>query len=74
MNRYSLLNKYKKYQGVVTPLGIINDQKNEVIFVLDKNILTFEEVAIHSLKNDETIGIPVNFISYFNNRIIIYNL
>lgn len=43
--------------GSVGPFGIINDEKKEVIVILDKEILTGEKLNFHPNRNTATIQI-----------------
>ena len=44
--------------GVVSPIGLVNDTNNKVIFIVDKNIWMAEEICCHPNVNTETLQIP----------------
>ncbi|MHA2180231.1 MAG: YbaK/EbsC family protein, partial [Promethearchaeota archaeon] len=44
--------------GAVSPLGLINDKENKVIFLIDEQIWNAEEVCCHPNINTETLQIP----------------
>ena len=44
--------------GAVSPLGLINDRENEVIFWIDQNIWNAELICCHPNINTETLQIP----------------
>jgi Ala-tRNA(Pro) deacylase len=53
--------RLKKYLGVspgsVSPLGIVNDEKREVVVLLDKEILAGEKMNVHPNVNTATLQI-----------------
>ena len=44
--------------GAVSPIGLVNDTDNRVIFIVDKNIWNAEEICCHPNINTETLQIP----------------
>ncbi len=44
--------------GAVSPLGLVNDRDNRVIFIIDKEIWNAETVCCHPNINTETLQIP----------------
>lgn len=44
--------------GAVSPLGLINDSTNRVIFIIDENMWNTEEICCHPNINTETLQIP----------------
>jgi len=44
--------------GAVSPIGLVNDTTNRVIFIVDKNIWNAEEICCHPNVNTETLQIP----------------
>jgi len=44
--------------GAVSPIGLVNDTNNKVIFIIDKNIWNAEEICCHPNINTETLQIP----------------
>ena len=42
----------------VSPIGLVNDTKNKVVFIVDKEIWNAEEVCCHPNANTETLQIP----------------
>jgi len=44
--------------GAVSPIGLVNDTDNRVIFMVDKNIWNAEEICCHPNVNTETLQIP----------------
>ena len=57
--------------GAVSPLGLINDKENKVIFWIDENIWNAEIICCHPNINTETLQIPKvdfhNLIKLTNN-------
>ncbi len=52
------LEKYLKLvSGSVSPFGIINDEKREVIVILDRDILVDEKLNFHPNRNTATVQI-----------------
>ena len=50
--------------GSVTPFGLIFDQQQKIIFILDKDFASASFVNFHPLRNDMTITLaPVQFLS-----------
>lgn len=70
-----LRNTLKLEQGSVTPLGLINDLKHEVIVLID-NILINEYVLVHPLVNTKTISLRmkdlIRLIEYLKNEYLFY--
>ncbi|MBA7643847.1 Prolyl-tRNA editing protein ProX [subsurface metagenome] len=46
--------------GAVSPIGLVNDINNEVIFIVDESIWNAEEICCHPNDNTETLQIPGN--------------
>jgi len=46
--------------GSVSPLGLINDRKNETIFIVDEEVWNAAEICCHPNINTETLQIPHN--------------
>ncbi|MHA2039253.1 MAG: prolyl-tRNA synthetase associated domain-containing protein, partial [Promethearchaeota archaeon] len=44
--------------GAVSPIGLVNDIHNKVIFIVDEQIWNAEEVCCHPNINTETLQIP----------------
>lgn len=44
--------------GAVSPIGLVNDAENKVIFIVDKEIWDADEVCCHPNVNTETLQIP----------------
>jgi Ala-tRNA(Pro) deacylase len=44
--------------GAVSPIGLVNDINNEVIFMVDKDVWMAEEICCHPNVNTETLQIP----------------
>jgi len=44
--------------GAVSPIGLVNDTNNKVIFMIDEEIWNAEEVCCHPNINTETLQIP----------------
>jgi Ala-tRNA(Pro) deacylase len=44
--------------GAVSPIGLVNDTENKVIFIVDKEIWDADEVCCHPNVNTETLQIP----------------
>jgi len=44
--------------GAVSPIGLVNDTNNDVIFMIDEEIWNAEEVCCHPNINTETLQIP----------------
>jgi len=61
------LNQYLGVKpGAVSPLALINDTKNEVVFYIDQNLLKQEILNFHPLINTLTISLKVSdFKNYF---------
>ena len=59
--------------GSVTPLGLINDQNNEIKFFLDKKILYHKKVNFHPLVNTSTVSLNTKDFLLFmkkNNKLV----
>ena len=53
--------------GSVSPLALVNDQNNKVIFYIDKKLLNEEILNFHPLVNHLTISLKISdFKSYLN--------
>lgn len=68
------LNKYLGLKpGSVTPFGVINDSKDEVIVLLDKDLVGLDKINFHPNTNTATITISysdlIKFLEYEGNRI-----
>jgi Ala-tRNA(Pro) deacylase len=52
----------KKYLGLtagaVSPLGLINDKENQVVFVIEKQLWQSESIVVHPNVNTESLKIP----------------
>jgi len=63
--------------GAVSPLGLINDRENRVIFWIDQNIWNAELICCHPNINTETLQIPKdgfhNLIKFTNNSFEVKN-
>ncbi|MHA2006548.1 MAG: prolyl-tRNA synthetase associated domain-containing protein [Promethearchaeota archaeon] len=46
--------------GAVSPIGLVNDTDNKVIFIVDKIIWNAKEICCHPNVNTETLQIPGN--------------
>lgn len=61
--------------GSVTPLGIINDNKNKVLLILDQDIVN-KKILVHANINTKTISIEFSdlkkIIEYTNHNYILY--
>lgn len=70
-----LRNILKLEQGSVTPLGLINDLKHEVVVLID-NVLINEFVLVHPLVNTKTISLRmkdlIRLIEYLKNEYLFY--
>jgi len=44
--------------GAVSPIGLVNDIEDKVIFMVDENIWNAEEICCHPNVNTETLQIP----------------
>lgn len=44
--------------GAVSPLGLVNDTDNKVLFMIDKDIWSANEICCHPNVNTETLQIP----------------
>ncbi len=52
--------------GSVTPYGLINDQGHQVTFLLDKELMRYDLVNFHPLRNDMTVSVSTpQFLAYF---------
>jgi Ala-tRNA(Pro) deacylase len=60
--RFADENSLKKYLGLtagaVSPLGLINDKENRVIFIIEKEIWHSESIVAHPNVNTESLKIP----------------
>jgi Ala-tRNA(Pro) deacylase len=64
-NADNLMEKLKLIPGSVTPYGLMHDDKNEVLFILDQDFLKQDLVNFHPLRNDMTVGMPTqSFLSF----------
>ena len=59
--------------GSVTPFGVINDSKNEVIVLLDRDLVGLDKINFHPNTNTATITISysdlLKFLEYEGNRV-----
>ena len=46
--------------GSVTPLGLINDTEHTVNFIIDKDVMSMEKIAIHPCINTATVIIKLS--------------
>ena len=64
--------------GAVSPIGLVNDTEDKVIFMVDKKIWNAEEICCHPNVNTETLQIPKadfhKLIKATNTKIEIKNL
>ena len=44
--------------GAVSPIGLVNDSSNRVVFIIDELVWNAEEVCCHPNVNTETLQIP----------------
>ncbi len=44
--------------GAVSPIGLVNDVQDKVIFIVDKNVWNADEICCHPNINTETLQIP----------------
>lgn len=51
--------------GAVSPLGLINDRKNQCKLVLDKGMFEYESINFHPLDNSMTVSISSNDLKRF---------
>lgn len=59
-----MLQFLKLTPGSVTPFGLIFDEQQKVLFVLDQDFLTASFVTFHPLRNDMTIALtPQHFLA-----------
>ncbi len=56
-NEDALFNYLKVKRGSCTPLGLYFDRENRVQFLIDKDILSYDEIAVHPLTNTKTLVI-----------------
>ena len=55
--------------GSVTPFGLINDKRNDVVFYLDKGFLSNDSLNFHPLTNTSTINLQTkDFINFLNDN------
>ena len=60
------LNKYLGIKpGSVSPFALLNDQKNDVVFYLEKNLYNSELINFHPLINTLTITMPTKIFIEF---------
>lgn len=63
---HDLKEKLKLTPGSVTPYGLIHDLKREVAFFVDSELLGYEVVNFHPLRNDMTLGMKTSlFLKFF---------
>lgn len=64
--------------GSVTPLAVINDTKNQVELIVDKNIMDWDTIHCHPMINTATISIsPTDFkkfIEYTNHDLKVMSI
>ena len=70
--RFASAERLLKYLGLtpgsVSPLGLINDSKKEVEFVLDTELASQDKIYIHPNINTATLGIKIkDFKNFLNN-------
>ncbi|MFX1311444.1 MAG: prolyl-tRNA synthetase associated domain-containing protein [Promethearchaeota archaeon] len=44
--------------GAVSPIGLVNDIEDKVIFIVDENIWNAKEICCHPNVNNETLQVP----------------
>lgn len=53
--------------GSVTPYALINDKEHKVKFLLDKDIMNYDLVNFHPLRNDMTLNVSLkHFLKFFD--------
>jgi Ala-tRNA(Pro) deacylase len=64
--------------GSVTPFGLIHDPEGVVTFILDQDILGYETVNFHPLRNDMTTGVTsqdfLRFLKHIQHEPLIMKL
>jgi Ala-tRNA(Pro) deacylase len=64
--------------GSVTPLGLINDSKGEVVVVVDRDLLRYEALGFHPNVNRATLVIPTEgfrrFLEHCGNKVRVVEL
>lgn len=55
-NPQELDEKLRLIPGAVTPYALLHDTKGEIACVLDRDLLQFDTVNFHPLRNDMTLG------------------
>lgn len=53
------------YPGSVTALAIINDTEGQVAFVMDQDLMDYETVNVHPLRNDMTTNVATKDLLAF---------
>ncbi len=57
--------------GSVSPLGLINDQENQVKVLIDEDIIDYEQICIHPNTNEASVLLSINdfkkFLKWSNN-------
>lgn len=60
--------------GAVSPFGLINDARKEVVVVLDQDLKTAERVNFHPNVNTATVGVSVKdfekYLAWCGNRVL----
>ena len=67
-----LKEKLNVIKGAVSPFAVVNDKASEVVFCIDKDLLSKELINIHPLRNDKTVSIAPNdlmsFLDHVNHK------
>ena len=68
------LYKYLKLsKGAVTPLGVLNNEENNVIVIIDNNILNYDIIGVHPNDNSATVWLNItDLIKLIRKNSIIY--
>ena len=68
-NADELLRMLGVVPGSVTPYGLMNDKTSQVNFLLDKELLQYELVNFHPLRNDMTVSVSLHQFLHFFDKI-----
>jgi Ala-tRNA(Pro) deacylase len=71
--------KYLKVTpGSVSPFGLINDLEKVVTFIIDNELLTRDELALHPNINTQTLVLKIEdfkkFLTWTKNKILFLDL
>ena len=65
-NKDDLLEILGVIPGSVTPYGLMNDKIRQVTFLMDKDLMQYEFMNFHPLRNDMTVSVALHqFLNYF---------